>query len=113
MDDGPPVLGSMAAKVTVRSAFKTPQSPPVPQRRSVQMLTFGADWVVRVVCTFWTTNARDGWTVAGMVTLAGTWTLLGSELSRLTNSPPVGAGESRLMLASARCMPTPSAPTLM
>ena len=56
IDDRPLVFGSMALKVTARSAFKTPQSPPVLQPRSVQILMFGADWVVRVVWTFCTTR---------------------------------------------------------
>src|SRR5947207_1323006 len=48
-----------------------------------------------------------------MVTVADTWTLVGSELIRFTTRPPVGATESRPIVASPRCMPTPTKPTLI
>src|SRR4030088_2756097 len=131
IDDRAPVFGSMALNVTARSAFKTPQSAPVLQRKSVQILTFGADCVVRVVWTFCTTRPSGrtltraeldfqlpsltvavmvtGWSFkpwasvvrarpvtvkaelrpsrpTGMVAVADTWTLVGSELVRFTTT---------------------------
>src|SRR5437588_4052040 len=49
---------------------------------------------------------------AGTVAVAGTATLLGSELSRVAPSPEVGAGGARVRVVSVRCMPTPRAPML-
>src|SRR5438132_2940496 len=68
IDDRLPVPVSMRLNATstffpYTTLFRSP-----PHRRSVQMLTFGADCVVRVVCTFWTAKARVGWTLAWVVT---------------------------------------------
>src|SRR5216683_6488624 len=157
IDDKAPVLGSTALNVTARSEFKTPQSPPLAQRRSVQILTFGADCVVRVVWTFCTTRPSGrtltwadidvqlpsltlavmvtGWSFkpwasvvsprpvtvkaeprpcapTGIVAVAETWTLVGSELLRFTTSGLPLTAVFKLMLASVRCLPTPSVPTL-